>query len=538
MISVVLRRALPMVALLSAACAGAQSSAPASSTPAPAAAPKLVVLIVVDQLRGDMLDRYRSDLNRGYARLMDGGAWFTNGFQDHAITETAPGHASALSGRFPASTGIVENSAGVYDAAYPLLTGLPIDPGASPNRFVGTTLIDWLTTADPRTRAFSVSLKDRGAILPIGKSKQQVYWYSPNGSFTTSVYYRDSLPPWVMAFNDRRIPQSYAGAAWTLSRPASSYAEPDSVRLEGNGYDFVFPHVFPADADGAASYIRTTPAMDSLTAIFALDGLERLALGRGPQTDVMSVSFSATDYIGHKFGPDSREAHENEIRLDETIGMFLDSLFKLRDPGTVMIALTADHGVSPIPELARERGLAKGDEGLRVSLREVVIATRAYIREKGGDTTAFAFDSPLVWLDRATLRRGNVSPDSVLEVFSRLARTVPGVLRVDRMTALRRANLDRDPIARRWVHQIPDGLGVDLAVTLTPYSTWGIAIATHGSPHDYDASVPIIFYGPWVRPGRYATFARTVDIGVTLAAIARVKPTEKVDGVVLAKAIK
>src|SRR4051812_36463647 len=235
---------LALALFASASCAGAQSR---SASTTPAAKPKLVVLIVVDQLRGDMLDRYKADLNAGYARLMKGGAWFTNGFQDHAITETAPGHASTMSGRFPEHTGITSNSAGVVDPSYQLLTGNRNEVGASPFRFEGTTLTDWLTAKDPRTRAFSVSRKDRGAILPIGKSKQQVYWFSNNGSFTTSNYYRDSLPSWVGAFNARRIPQTYAGKSWSLSRPLSTYPEPDSIPYERGGRDFLFPHVFPAD---------------------------------------------------------------------------------------------------------------------------------------------------------------------------------------------------------------------------------------------------------------------------------------------------
>jgi hypothetical protein len=168
--------------------------------PATAAPPKLVVFIAVDQLRGDMLSRYASQLRGGYARLMRG-AWFVNAFQDHGITETAPGHASTMSGRFPANTGITSNATGVGDARYPLLVGLPHEPGASPERFQGTTLYDWIVATSPRSRQLSVSMKDRSAILMTGRSKQDVYWYSSSGNFTTSRYYRDSLPAWVKAFN-------------------------------------------------------------------------------------------------------------------------------------------------------------------------------------------------------------------------------------------------------------------------------------------------------------------------------------------------
>lgn len=538
MVTAAVRRSALALSVLIVGCSSAQSSS-SGAAGRPATPPKLVVLITVDQLRGDMLDRYRADLSKGYARLMTGGAWFTNAFHDHALTETAPGHASLLSGRFPANTGIVQNSAGVVDRNYRLLTSAPNEAGASPDRFVGTTLVDWLTARDPRTRALSVSRKDRGAILPIGKSKQQVYWFSNNGSFTTSNYYRDSLPAWVRAFNDRKIPHRYAGSVWSLSRPAASYAEPDSVPNEANGRDFVFPHVFPTDTARAISYFQQTPSMDSLTALLALEGLESLSLGRGPQTDVLAVSFSATDYIGHAWGIDSREVHENEIRLDQTIGWFLDSLYRLRDSSSIVIALTGDHGASPIPELARARGEATGNQGLRVTLRPLVPVIRDYIKTRGGDTTAFILDGEIFAVDHARLRASKVNPDSVLNYFRAVALQVPGVARVDRIADLRRANHARDPIARRWAHQMPQYELVDLVVTLTRYSVLSAtSVGTHGTLYDQDASVPIIFYGPWVKPGRYTDFARTVDIGVTLAQIAGATPLERVDGVVLRKAIK
>ena len=504
----------------------------------PSSAPKLVVLIAVDQLRGDMLDRYASQLRSGYARLMRG-AWFVNAYQDHALTETAPGHASMLSGRFPRSTGITSNvTGGVVDPNYRLLVGR--EGGASPFRFQGTALYDWLYAKDRRARALSVSLKDRGAILPVGKAKQDVYWYSGStGAFTTSNYYRDTLPSWVTAFNARRIPLKHAGSTWRLSRDASAYPEPDSVPYERGGRGtIVFPHPY-GDSTRVTQGITVTPIIDSLTALFALEGLQQLGLGRGPHTDLLAVSFSATDYIGHTFGPDSREAHENELRLDETIGWFLDSLYRVRDSSSIIIALTGDHGVQPIPELAREKGIATGHQGMRVSLRNEIGAVRAALAAKGVDSAAFYADGEVFALDRASVARARLNADSILNAFAAEVRRVPGVARVDWLRDVRKADLALDPIARRWSHQFPENSPMDLGVTLTRYSYWGTGPgATHGSPYDQDAHVPIIFYGPWANPGRYTDFVRTVDIGPTLAQIAGVRAAEKLDGVVLLKAIK
>lgn len=506
----------------------------------PAAAPQLIVFITVDQLRGDMLDRHAKDLSRGYATLMKG-AWFVNGYQDHAITETAPGHASVLSGRFPRSTGILDNAAGVNTNAFPLINGGPRDPGASPERFQGTTLFDWIKAKYPAARALSVSRKDRGAILPIGRAKQDIYWYSsPTGNFTTSTFYRDTLPSWVTAFNARRIPQSYAGKMWSLSRPSSFYSEPDTVAEENQGRS-VFPYQFPADSSGprgTTAVLAGTPTLDSLTALFALEGVRHTGIGTGPHTDVLAVSFSSTDGVGHSYGPDSREAHENEIRLDETIGWFMDSLFAMRNPRTILFALTSDHGVQPIAALARRRGEATGNQGISpVSLRDLVASVKEDLSDLGVDSSAFLYDAQLVGLNRAAVRAKGLNADSILTAFRRAVLQVPGIARVDWMRDLRKADFAADPIARRWVHQIGDNASIDMVITLTRYSTWYNAVATHGSPYDQDAHVPIIFFGPWAKPGRYTDFARTVDMAPTLAQMIGVRPTEKLDGVVLTKAL-
>lgn len=525
------------VLAISLSCMRATATAEgAPMIPLSAAPPKLVVLIAVDQLRGDMLTRYASQLRGGYARLMRG-AWFVNAFQDHGNTETAPGHASMMSGRFPASTGITSNATGVVDARYALIDALPNEVGASPERFLGTTLYDWIAAAHRGSRALSVSMKDRSAILMTGRAKQDVYWYSASGRFTTSSYYRDSLPTWVREFNARRIPHRYAGAEWRLLLDESAYPEPDTVQYENQGRANVFPHLFPEDSAVAASLLRATPAMDSVTALFALEGLRRTGIGQGPHTDVLNVSFSATDVIGHTYGPDSREAHDNELRLDQTIGWFLDSLYRLRDSSTVIIALTADHGVQPIPELARQRGEATGDQGLRVNIREQIRAVRAGLRAANADTAAFLYDGETVALDRAALAAARVDADSLLDAFAREVKRVPGVLRVDRMRDMRRADFAVDAIARRWAHQFPPTSAVELVITLTKYSLWVPYTATHGSPHDLDAHVPVIFYGPGIRAGRYTAFARVVDIAPTLAQVVGVRALQPLDGVVRTEAL-
>ncbi|HEY2824042.1 MAG TPA: alkaline phosphatase family protein, partial [Gemmatimonadales bacterium] len=188
---------------------------PERPLPATDSIPTLLVFITIDQFRGDYLDRFGAQLTGGLGRLKKGGAWFADAFQDHGVTETAPGHASTMSGRFPSHTGIISNTFGVTDPQEPLIDAQ--GPGASPYRFRGGTLIDWLRVRWTGSRALSVSAKDRSAILPIGRAHQQAYWYV-NGEwkFTTSRYYADTLPDWVKAFNARGEPKSFVGQDWTL----------------------------------------------------------------------------------------------------------------------------------------------------------------------------------------------------------------------------------------------------------------------------------------------------------------------------------
>jgi predicted AlkP superfamily pyrophosphatase or phosphodiesterase len=521
--------ALPL--LLSVA--GALSAQGDASTAASAARPRLVVLVTIDQFRADYLDRFGPQLRGGLARLMRGGAWFTDAHHDHAITETAPGHATLLAGRFPRSTGITMNSVGVGDDASPLIAG-GYGPGASPRRFIGSTLVDWLRAKDARSRALSVSVKDRGAILSIGRSRSQVYWYSPDGRFVTSRYYADTLPAWVTAFNDRHLPQRYADRRWTLLLPDSAYRERDSVVAEAGGGEIAFPHPLPVDSLEAASLVRATPFIDEVVVAFALHGMQALALGTGPETDVLALSLSSTDYVGHRFGPDSREMHDQVLRVDRTVGVLLDSIYRLRDSSRVLVVLTSDHGVGTIPEVA---AASTTPGATRVDLSGLLPAMRARLRAANVDTLAMDLDQQLVLLDRGAFRNAPGQADSIVAWFAAAARAVPGVRRVDRFRALLVDSL-RDPIARRWSHQLPAEAQVELVVTLDSLSTWGGNVASHGSSYNHDSHVPVIFYGAGVHPGRYADFVRTVDIAPTLAALVGVRPGERLDGVVLPQALR
>lgn len=526
----ILRR---LVLLAPALATSALPGAGGAQGPAPDR-PALIVFITVDQLRADYIDRFGARLTGGLARMARGGALYTNAFQDHAVTETAPGHSVVLSGRFPRSTGIVSNAAGVLDPQSPLLTSR--DAPASPFRFRGSVLMDWLRAHDQRSRGLSISRKDRGAIFPMGRAKQSVFWYATtNGEFTTSRYYADTLPTWVRALNARRSAQQLAGRAWTLSRPASEYPEPDSVAIENEGVRVTFPHVLPTDTARLFSEIVYTPFIDELTAAAALEGVQALQLGRGPQTDLLAVSLSGSDYVGHRYGPDSREVHDHMLRLDRTLGTFIDSLYALRDSSTIVIALSADHGVTAFPEITAAR---TGGAPARYDLAPAVRAMRANLRAAGVDTTAVSLDGGMVFVHRERFRHAGVDPDPILSRFAAEVRRIPHIARVDRVRDLAARDTTRDQVARRWARMIPDDSPVEWLITPRAGAyPRAYTSAMHGEPYDDDARVPVIFYGPWFTPARHRQRVLVADIAPTLARVAGVRPTERLDGRVRTEAL-
>ena len=493
--------------------------------------PRLVVVITVDQLRPDYLDRWRTQLTGGLGRLLAEGALFEEAYQDHAVTETAPGHSTVLSGRWPAHTDIISNDVGVLDPAAPLLEVQ--GPGASPQRFRGSALFDWLRASNSRARALSVSRKDRGAILPIGRSKAEVYWYT-RGMFTTSRYYRSALPAWVFAFNDREPGRRYAAQPWALLLPDSAYTEPDDQPWEDpqNNYrEKTFPHSWTSDSTRSAELLPARPAMDSLTLAFALEGVRIMALGQRPGTDLLAVSLSTLDAVGHTFGPDSREVHDMVLRLDRYLGWFFERLFRTVRAPDVIVALTADHGVTPYPAEARALG---HDSAAAIEIDTLIAAVNAGI----GGGAGFHFDSGMLFFTA-----GSSGPrrdlDSVIRATAARLEAVRCVDRVDRPRDLAKADTAVDAVARRWLHHVPAGAPVALVVSLRPYCVWGDeTYAMHGQPSDLDARVPLILWGRGVKPGRFGGRVSTVDLAPTLARLLGIVPLERTDGRVLLEALE
>jgi predicted AlkP superfamily pyrophosphatase or phosphodiesterase len=494
----------------------------------------LVVVIVVDQMHPEYFTRFHDDLSGGLRRLYDRGAVFLHGMQDHAMTLTAPGHSTVLSGRPPASTNIVSNSRGVPDPAYPVI-GAPKATGASPAKFRGTGLYDWMLARDSATVALSVSRKDRGAILPVGRARAKVFWYGYNSTFSTSTWYRDSLPSWLTAWNARRGVMKLAGASWTLALPAARYAEADTFAFENRGKDTHFPHVLSTDSAHLAGDITDTPFMDSLTLDLALEGARRLKLGTRGAPDLLVVSLSATDAIGHAWGPDSREMHDQMVRLDRSLGWFLDSLGTMVPSGRTVVALTADHGGGSIAEYTRD---VRHETAGNVVMSKMLPDWRAEVRaleQRWRTDFAVADESGLIAANVAAMRARGIDVDSLSTALAQALSARPEVARVFTPATLAAGN-DTDLVVHRWRRQLPADFGWLAAVVLKPGYFWSSSgMATHGTPSAADATVPILFMGPGIQAHHYERAIRTTSIGPTLGALLGVTPTEPVDGTVVAE---
>lgn len=502
-----------------------QATPPRPVAPAPREKPALAVLIVVDQMRPDYFTRYGAQFTGGFRRVLDGATLYLDGRQDHAMTETAPGHATLLSGRQPSSTGIVSNDWGVNDARFPLIAGGVGDP-ASPLRFVGSTLYDWMLARDPATRVFSVSRKDRGAILPVGRAKRDVYWWT-RGMWGTSRYYRDSLPSWLQAYNRRPGWRTFSGAVWEPLLPDTAYAEPDLQPWEGNGREKAFPHPAPADLDSLARRIIYYPWMDSLTLDFALEGARQLQLGqRAEGSDLLVVSLSTTDRVGHDWGPDSKEIHDHLLRLDRWLGWFVDSLEHQVPGKRVLWALTADHGTQSWPEFT----VAAGGAAARPTMQPMTVRLRAAMRARWGSEFDIYQEDGLLYGDTAAMWARGIDIRRLADSLALEVQALPGVTRTFTPRTLRRAPRT-DHEAWLWRRGIPPTQGWFIAASVRDGYVW--ERTDHGSTTLEDQRVPIAFWGVGIPAGRSTRTISTTDIGPTLAALLGVRPTEPVDGVVL-----
>ncbi|MCA1555877.1 MAG: alkaline phosphatase family protein, partial [Acidobacteria bacterium] len=379
------------------------------------ARPRLVLVIVVDQFRADYLERF-GDLfaaNGGLRRLMRDGAQWTNANFDHMPTYTAPGHATIMTGAWPSETGIIAND--WYDRETGRLISNASDPedkpdkqrwqlfgggererASSPRRLIASTLGDEIRlVTNGRSKVIGISSKDRGATLPAGRHANAAYWFSPfTGNMVSTDYYFNELPAWVARYNAARPADKYFGMEWTrLLKDTGEYERragadaPPWENIGGVKDTNTFPHKVTggATAPGREFYsvLDYSPFSNDLLVGFAQEAIENENLGKDADTDVLSVSFSANDYIGHRFGPYSQEVMDITLRTDGQIGTLLEFVNAKVGLQNTVVVFTADHGVAPIPEHASAMGLTGG----RVGNSDIMNAARNAVRARFGRTT-------------------------------------------------------------------------------------------------------------------------------------------------------
>src|SRR5689334_3849573 len=537
--------------------------------PAEQKRPRLVLLIVVDQFRYDYLERF-GDLfvANGFKRLMRDGASWTQSNYDHMPTYTAPGHGTMMTGAYPAESGIVGNewldrSSGkritsVTDEAVKVLGGGPTEIGSSPARLMASTVGDELRLAtNDRSKVIGVSVKDRSAILPAGRHANAAYWFSTaTGNMESSTYYLKQLPAWVNTFNAARPADKYFGAKWERLLPEKEYlrrAGPDSPTWEtvtATGDTNAFPHTITGGAKGPGTdfywALDASPFTNEVLVSFAEQAVTNEQLGQDDDTDMLTISFSANDYVGHRYGPYSQELMDSVLRVDRAIADLLDFVDAHVGLANTLIAFTADHGVAPIPEQAAALGLG----GARIQATDLftriekALSARYpsdyLLRFKEGNTMREWLINSNLYFDYDALRRDKVNFDEYSQAVCAAALTVPGIARCfTRNQLLRGATSITDPIERRALHGFYPARSGDAVLVTELFKYLADTItATHGSPYSYDTHVPTIIMGPGVTAGRYLEAASPTDIAPTLAALLRITPPSNSTGRVLIEALR
>jgi len=522
--------------------------------------PKLILQITVDQMRGDFPMRYADRLGEGGLKyLMEQGTYYRNAHYQHADTETPIGHAALFTGTIPAHNGIVagnwydpDKGRVIYnceDDRYPIIGKEPaLGKGRAPTNLLSSTIGDELVVAtNSRSRVFSVSIKDRGAILPGGHTGK-AFWYSKrSGEFISSTYYYDEYPEWARQWNEKKPADHYKDVSWTLLNDKSTYlfGEDDDRPWEVDmfGLGTTFPHPVKGDSKYFYASLVGTPFGDELTADFAKTLIKAEKLGQGKQTDLMAVSFSVTDYIGHLFGPSSLEAEDNVLRLDR----LLADLFRFVDQQVgldkTLIILSADHGMSEAPEYMQSLGFEVG----RLTSETVVRGTIAKTLEKKlgvPPSVIRLYEHPYVYLDEEVIAQTGYTVAEIEAAVAKEILSIPGVIGAVTRTDLVKGTFAPTPTNIKilnnfhlkrsgHVHVISD----QFWYFYYEMDTTTNFAAIHCSPWAYDTFVPLFFAGNGIPAQRISRPVTPYDIAATIAVRLGIKPPSGSIGAPLAEVL-
>ena len=553
------KRALVLIAMLVALTL-------AAPVPAASSAPRLVLQITVDQLRGDMPGRYADRLtDGGFHYLMEKGTWYINAHYQHANTETAVGHATLATGADPSRHGIIANDwinqksgAFVYnteDDRHHIIGREPKShEGVSPRNLAASTFGDELVVSNGgRSRVFSVSVKDRGAILP-GGHVGKAFWFSKSsGNFVTSTYYYDDYPAWVKQWNTAKPADAFKGKSWELLNDRATYVHgqmddrPYEADLKPLGRKF--PHPLGGDTKYFYLLLTLTPIGDVLTLDFTKALVENEKLGQNDTgaPDYLQISFSSTDYVGHLFGPSSLETEDNILRLDRTLAELFQFVDEKVGLDKTLIVLSADHGAPEAPEYMASLGLSTGRFAFDWFKTEGPL-TEALEKKYGRDDLIAGHSHPYLYLNLEAISSAGLDLAEVERFVAAELMKIPGIAYAMTRGDLLAGRITESPVQnqiRRSFHPTRSG-----NIHMVPEQYWflhsteeaekmgiGSIAAIHGSPWAYDTFVPIFFAGHSVPAQIIGRRVAPTDIAATLAAYLGVKPPSGSVGTVLTEVL-
>lgn len=510
--------------------------------------PRLVLLLSIDQMRNDYIDKYGSHWTGGLRRLVTQGARFVQAAYPYLNTVTCAGHATMSTGTFPSTHGMVLNAwwdraAGKEVACTDDASVQSISyhsPGAKSGGNSASLLRTHTFADELRGQAsrpphiVTVSMKPRSAIMLAGRQGDAVLWYESAGGFTTSTAFTDRPTPFVEAFV-KANPLDLDGE-WTKLLPESDYLDTDDAVGEQApaGWTKTFPHAIRSKTTDGREIINWawTPRADAYLARFALSAVDALKMGQTPGIDYLAVSFSVLDGVGHNFGPRSHEVQDVLFRLDRTIGELLDGLDKRVGAGRYVVALTGDHGVAPVPEQAARLGLDSG----RVDLRAVAARIEELLSARlGPGQYVSRVEYTDLYFAPGVFDKLRANEAILREVIAAIA-GVPGIARVLRSDHLMDPEASDDPVVKAARLSQFAGRSGDLVLVPKAYWLMSTGTTTHGTYYGYDQHVPVVLFGAGIRPGRYWQAASPADIAPTLAALCGITMA-RTDGHVLADAL-
>lgn len=524
--------------------------------------PRLVVLISIDQFRGDYIRRFNSQFLPptskgklgGFRYLMETGADFADAHHNHIPTETGPGHATLMTGSEPCLDGIPGNEwfdrltkKSIYcvdDANVSVVGGGPTSP-MSPRNLKVTTVGDELKMAtNGKAKVVGVSFKDRAAILMAGHAANTVIWFdAAQGTWISSSFYCPSkqLPTWVQKLNDEHIPDKATGQTWTPLLPGAAYdVSRVSPTLKPSSTTLPFEHKV-TKRDGKSAYSDFT--LSRFGQEFVIQSAERAikeeGLGQDDIPDVLVINLATNDYLGHAFGPNSPEVQDITIRTDSLLADLFNSIQKQVPGGmdSVVVTLTGDHGVVPIPEDVNQN--EKTGAARQSSSAVAKAIDNALSLEYGPGKYVLDFEKPNVYLDRTLISSKNIRQEDAQRIAVAAAAEVPGVY-----VAFTRAQIMEGRLPQwSWTPLIVNGfhpsLSGDLMVFENPGDYFGSGTGTgHGSPWFYDSHVPILMRGPGITPGTYTRKVATADIAPTLSYLLGIEPPTGCLGTILKEALE